>query len=142
MGNLRQIWITFVGNFKGFRLQIEILSTVFGWIAKHQLNLLLFLSDWYSRKLGLMDLLGHDGKVISHINFILSPYYRSYSADRDYLYELLINIRLLWAMMWNNKCKSEYESVSQISIWIKKLYLVSRFILPFLFVLILIWKQQ
>ena len=43
---------------------------------------------------------GLDGveKVTPDINFILSPYYRSYSADRDFLYESLSNSRLLWAM--------------------------------------------
>ena len=59
-----------------------------------------------------MDLSGHDGKVTSDINFILSPYYRSESADRDFLYEWLLNSGLLWTMDWNNEYESEYESVS------------------------------
>ena len=76
----------------------------------------MLLWDWYCRKLGLTDLLGHDGKVTSDINFILSPYYRAFSPDRDFLYESLLNSRLLWAMTWNNEYESEY--VSWISIWI------------------------
>ena len=48
--------------------------------------------------MGLTDLLGDDRKVISHINFILSPYYRFLNADKDFLYELLLNETLLWAM--------------------------------------------
>ena len=32
-----------------------------------------FLSDWYWGKLGLTEWSGHDGKVKSDINFILSP---------------------------------------------------------------------
>ena len=97
-------------------MQIEILASVFDWISKQQLNLSLFLWDWYCRKLKLTDLPGHDGKVTSEINFILSPCYRTFSADRDFLYGSLLNGRLLWAMTWNNE--SESESVSRISIWI------------------------
>ena len=46
-------------------VQIEIVAAVYDWIFKQQLNLLLFLSDWYCGKLGLTDLPGHDGKVTS-----------------------------------------------------------------------------
>ena len=49
-------------------------------------------------KRGLTYLPGHDGKVTSDINFILSPYYKSFSAGRDFLDESLLNSRLLWAM--------------------------------------------
>ena len=80
-----RIWMWFEGSVKVFGVQIEILASVFDWISKQKLNLLLFLWDSYRRKLGLMDLPGHDGKVTSDINFILSPYYRSFRADRDVL---------------------------------------------------------
>ena len=67
----------------------------------------MFLSDWYCRKLVLTDLPGHDGKMTSHINFILNGYHRPYSAGRDFLYyQSLLNSKLRWAMIWNN----EYES--------------------------------
>ena len=108
----------FEGSVKGFGVQIEILASVFDWISKQQLNLSFFLWDWYCRKLGLTDLPGHNGKVTSDINFILSPYYSSLSADGDFLYESLLNSGLLWAMTWNNEYESDYESVSRISIWI------------------------
>ena len=78
----------------------------------------MFLWDWFCRKLGLTDLPSHDGKVTSDINFILGPYYRSFRADRDSLYEWLLHSRLLWKKAWNNEYQSEYESVSRISIWI------------------------
>ena len=117
-GNGRQIWIWFEDGFKGFKIQIEILATVFGWISRQQSNLLMLLSDEYCRKLGLTNLPRHDGKVTLDIDFIFSPYYRSYVADRDILYESLMNNRLPWAMTWNNEYESEYESVSRISIWI------------------------
>ena len=65
-----------------------------------------------------MDLPGHDGKVMSDINFIWSPYYRSKRADRDFLYEPFINSGLLWGKTWNNDYESEYESMSRISIGI------------------------
>ena len=70
-GNRREIWIWFEGNFKEFRVRIEILVTVFGWVSKQQSNLLLFLSDWYYRKLGLTDLPGNDRKVMSDKKMIL-----------------------------------------------------------------------
>ena len=111
-----QIWMWFEGSVKVFGVQIEIIASVFDWISKQKLNLSLFLWDSYRRKLGLMDLPGHDGKVTSDINFILSPYYRSFRADRDVLYESLLNSRLLWAKTWNNEYESEYESVSWISV--------------------------
>ena len=117
-GKWHQISIWFEDSVKGFGVQIEILASVFDWISKQQLNLSLFLWDWYCRKLGLTDLPGHDGKVTSAINFILSPYYRSFRADRDFLYEPLLNSKLLWAKTWNNKYESKYESVSRMSIWI------------------------
>ena len=43
MGNWHQIWIWFAGNFKEFRVQMEILAGVFVWICKQQLNLSLLL---------------------------------------------------------------------------------------------------
>ena len=41
---------------KNLKCKIEILATVFGWISKHQSNLLLFLLNCYCRNLGLTDL--------------------------------------------------------------------------------------
>ena len=66
-----------VVSVKEFRMEIEILASV------------------YCRKLELTDLSGHDGKVMSDINFSFSPYYRPLSADTDFLHELLLNSRLL-----------------------------------------------
>ena len=57
-----QIWIWFEGSVKEFKLEIEILTFVFEWTSKQQLSLLLFLPDWYCRKLGWTDLPGHDWK--------------------------------------------------------------------------------
>ena len=37
------------------------------------------------------------------------------SADRDFLYELLLNSRLRWAMTGNKEYEYEYESVSNIN---------------------------
>ena len=37
-----QIWIWFGGNFKGFRVEIEVLSATFDWISNQQLNVCLF----------------------------------------------------------------------------------------------------
>ena len=118
MEKIHQIWIWIESIVKGFRVPIEILWSVFEWTSKQQLNLLLFLSDLYCRKLELTDLPSHDGKVTSDTNFILSPYYRPLIGDGDFLYESLLNSRLLWAMTWNNEYESESESVSRISIWI------------------------
>ena len=97
---------------------IEIIAALFRWHLKQQINFELFVWDWYWEKWGLTYLPGHDGKVTSDINLILSSYYRSFRADRDFLYELLLNSRLLWAKTWNNEYQSEYECVSRISIWI------------------------
>ena len=55
-----------------------------------------------------MDLPGHDGKVMSDMNFILSPYYRSKSSGSDFLYESSINSGLLWAKTSNNESESEF----------------------------------
>ena len=40
----------------------------------------------------------HGGKVTSDINFILSPYCRPLTADRDFSFESFLNSRLLCAM--------------------------------------------
>ena len=61
-------------NFKCFRVQIEIIAAVFGWISKQQVNLALFLSDGFYRKLGLTDLPGHAGKVMSDKKMICNWY--------------------------------------------------------------------
>ena len=63
--NWHQILIWSESNLKKFRVQIEISAAVFSWISKQQLNLLLFLSDWYCGKLGLTDLRRHNEKVTS-----------------------------------------------------------------------------
>ena len=65
-------------------MQIEIIAAIFDWISKQQLNLSLFLSYWYCRKLWLTDLPGRDRKVRSHMHFILSPYEKPQSADRGF----------------------------------------------------------
>ena len=63
--------------------------------------------------MGLTDSPDHDGKVTLDINFILRPYYRSLSVDTDFLYESLLDVKLLWATSWNNEYESENESASQ-----------------------------
>ena len=55
-------------------MQIEIIAAVFGWISKQQVNLALFLSDGFYRKLGLTDLPGHAGKVMSDKKMICKWY--------------------------------------------------------------------
>ena len=60
-----QIWIWCKGSVKEFEVQTEILAFVFGWNFKQQLKLLLILSDWYYRKLGLTYLPAHDRKMTS-----------------------------------------------------------------------------
>ena len=77
-------WIWFESNFKGFRVQIEILPTVFDWIFKQQLNLFFLLSDWYCRKFGLTNLPGHDGKVMSAKKMISMSQQRCEGLNRDY----------------------------------------------------------
>ena len=57
-------------------MQIEIIAVIFDWTSKQQVNLLLFVSDWYSQKLELKDLPGHDGKSRSDLNLILAFYER------------------------------------------------------------------
>ena len=99
---------------KNLKCKIEILATVFGWISKHQSNLLLFLLNWYCRKLGLTDLNINFLNIFRH-KFYFKPILQV--LDRDILYESLINSRLLWAMTWNNEHESEYEAVPRISIW-------------------------
>ena len=83
-GNWRQIWISFEDNFKGLREQREILAAVFDWDSKQQLNLLLFLLDWYCRKLGLTDLPGQDVKVTSDKKVIFISHQKCKSGNRDY----------------------------------------------------------
>ena len=72
MGNWHQIWIWFEDNFKGFRVQIEIIVAIFEWISKPQLNIV-----FVRLKVEFDGLPGHEGKVTSDINFVLSPYHRS-----------------------------------------------------------------
>ena len=55
-------------------MQIDIISVIFNWISKQQVNLSLFLSDWYCWKLGLMNLPGHDGKVTLDKKMICNSY--------------------------------------------------------------------
>ena len=54
--NWHQIWIWFGCTFKVFRVQMEILAATFDYISNQKVNLSLFLSEWYCRKLGLMNL--------------------------------------------------------------------------------------
>ena len=44
-------------------VQIKIIAVIFEWFYKEQVNLSLFLSDCW--RVGLADLPGHDGKVLS-----------------------------------------------------------------------------
>ena len=62
MGNWYQIGKWFWTHIKCLRLQIEIIASIFDWFSKQQVNLSLFLSDWFCRKLGLTDLPDHHGK--------------------------------------------------------------------------------
>ena len=71
-------------------MQIKILTFVFHWIFKQQLNWLLILSDWYSRKLELTDLPGHDAKVTSDKTMISVSYERYNSRNRDYCSHFLV----------------------------------------------------
>ena len=57
-------------------MHVEIISAIFDWISKQQVNLSLFLFDWYYWKLGLTSLPGHDGKSASDVNLISSFYER------------------------------------------------------------------
>ena len=66
-------------------MQIEIIAAIFDWIFKQQLNLSLFLSDWYCRNLWLADLPSHDGKVTSDMNFI-STHMKSLRVQIDIFY--------------------------------------------------------
>ena len=83
-GNWHQTWIWFEDNFKGFRVQIEILAVVFDWISKQQLNFLLLLLDWSCRKLGLTYLPSHDGKVTSDKKMILIFHHINKGGNGDY----------------------------------------------------------
>ena len=83
-GNWHQTWIWLEDNFKGFRVQIEILAVVFDWISKQQLNFLLLLLDWSCRKLGLTYLPGHDGKVTSDKKMILIFHHINKGGNGDY----------------------------------------------------------
>ena len=83
-GNWDQIWIWFEGKFKGFRVEIKFLKAVFDWISKQQLNLLLFLSDWYWGKLGLTDLPSHDWKVTSDKKIVFISYQIYKCENGDY----------------------------------------------------------
>ena len=89
-GHWHQIWIWFEGHFKVYRVQTEILAAVFNWVSKQKLNLLLFLSDWYGRKLGLTDLLGHVGKVVSDEKMIFIFHQRNNGGNRYYCNHFLV----------------------------------------------------
>ena len=65
-------------------MQIEFLAFVFDWFIKRQLNLLLFLSDWYCRKLGLTDLPSHDEKVTLDKKIISISHQVYKGGNRDY----------------------------------------------------------
>ena len=55
-------------------MQIEIIAVIFDWSAKQQVNLSLFLSNWYCGKLGLTNLPGHDWRVTSDKEIICKSY--------------------------------------------------------------------
>ena len=73
----------------------------------------MFLSDYYCRKLGLMDLLGYNEKVTSDIEMICSSYQRHKSGNRDYSSHFLVTfetaskfvivfVRLLFGKLGND----------------------------------------
>ena len=72
------------GNFKGFKIQIEILAVVFDWLSKQQLSFWLFLLDWYCRKLELTGLPGHNGKVTSNKKMIFISHRMSNVGNKNY----------------------------------------------------------
>ena len=84
MGNWLQVWIWFKGNFKKFRVEIEIPAAIFDWFSKQRLNLPLLLSDWYCWMLGLTDLLGYGKKMTSDKKMICNSYQRYKCVNRDY----------------------------------------------------------
>ena len=65
-------------------MRTEILAAVFDRISKQQLNLLLFLSDWYLGKSALTDLSGHVRKVTSDEKMIFVSHQRHKRRIRDY----------------------------------------------------------
>ena len=84
MGNWYQIGKWFWTHIKCLRLQIEIIASIFDWFSKQQVNLSLFLSDWFCRKLGLTDLPGHDRKVTSDKKIIFNWCQRYRGGNRNY----------------------------------------------------------
>ena len=56
----------------------------FDWISEQQLNLSLFLSDWYCWKLRVTDLSGHNGKVTSYKKKFFLCHQRYKEGYRDY----------------------------------------------------------
>ena len=73
----------FDGNLKKYRLEIEILAAVFNSVPKQQLTYHSFCKIDIPESLGWR-ITWYDWKVALDINFILSPNYRSYSADRGF----------------------------------------------------------
>ena len=65
-------------------MQSEFLGTVFDWISKQQVTLLLFLNDWYCRKLGLTDLPGQNGKVMSGKKTTFTYHQKYKGENRNY----------------------------------------------------------
>ena len=84
-----------------------IIAVIFDWISKQQLNLLLFLSDWYCWKLWSTDLPDHDVKVMSDKKMICNSYQRNKGVNIDY--------SSLFSMMFKTKSKFVIVFVRLIS---------------------------
>ena len=65
-------------------MQLKIYADTPDWISKQKLGFSLLLSDWYCRKLALMYLPGHDGKVTSDQKIICNSYQRYEVRNREY----------------------------------------------------------
>ena len=72
---------------------MEILASIFDGTSKQKLNLLLFLSDCYYRKLGLIDLPSHNGKVTSDKKGIFIYHQRNKGGNRDYCSHFSLNFK-------------------------------------------------
>ena len=65
-------------------MQTEIIADISDWFPNKQVNLSLFLPNWYCRKLGLTNLLGQDKNVTSNKKMTCQLYERSKSDNEDY----------------------------------------------------------
>ena len=101
--NWRQVWIWFEGNFKGFRVQIEIPATIFDWISNQQLNLSLFLSDWYCQKLGLPNLHGRDEKVLLEKKMICKIGNKDHCSPFPVIFETISKFAIAFVRLISGK---------------------------------------